>query len=231
MLRSQGIVDIISGYSIDALGDKLAGLPNSAIQDVGQNGTTSTTPRGRLNLIGPAIEDNAGTNSKDVFPFIFARNTADFTLANSNAAQNWLAAAVDTITLEASTLYFFEAVIEIEAMGGTTHTTDVNFAGTATFTDIFFYHLSISSAAQALQATQSMGTHIVATTTGVSPTSTAAAFMCKLEGIMSINGGGTIIPQLTFSADPTGTILCKKNSHIWFRAAGADTRASAGSVA
>jgi len=49
-------------------GAKLDGLPDSALQDVGSAGTTSTTPRGRINFTQGAVtvSDNAGTNSKDI---------------------------------------------------------------------------------------------------------------------------------------------------------------------
>ena len=57
----------IGGYDIPTMGAKLAGLPSTAISDVGDDGTTSTTGRGRINFTGAAVvTDNAGTNSKDV---------------------------------------------------------------------------------------------------------------------------------------------------------------------
>jgi hypothetical protein len=68
-LATAGTVD---GRDVSVDGAKLDGLPASALQDVGCAGTTSATPRGRINFIlgtgAPAVgcADNAGTNSKDV---------------------------------------------------------------------------------------------------------------------------------------------------------------------
>lgn len=57
----------LGGYDITVMGAKLAGLPSTALSDVGDDGTTSTTGRGRVNFTGAAVvTDNSGTNSKDV---------------------------------------------------------------------------------------------------------------------------------------------------------------------
>jgi hypothetical protein len=45
---------------------------------------------------------------------------------------------------------------------------------------------------------------------------------------MRINAGGTLIPQFQYSADPTGTILIKKDSFMKLRPEGSDTFASNG---
>lgn len=55
----------------DSIISQLAGLPNSAIENVALAGTTSTPARGRINFTNTgsaavAVSDNSGSNSKDV---------------------------------------------------------------------------------------------------------------------------------------------------------------------
>lgn len=45
---------------------------------------------------------------------------------------------------------------------------------------------------------------------------------------MRINAGGTLIPQFAFSADPTGTILIKKDSYMTLTPIGTNTVAAVG---
>jgi len=145
----------------------------------------------------------------------FISNTANFTLANSNAAQAPFAAANDVLTLAAGTSYFFEGLIQITAMGGTSRTTATLFGGTATLTSISYWASIQTGAAQALGTTQSTKHCIVATAQVLNATVTTAASTIWYSGIVRVNAGGTFIPQIQWSANPTGTPVC--NTDSWFR--------------
>lgn len=156
---------------------------------------------------------------------------ATFQLANSNTAQNWLPAANDTLTLAASTTYEFEAFMEIEGMGTGNHTTSTLFAGTATFTSINYWSMSWNGTAAAAAASQVTKVNQVATAVVIQPTHANASQTHILRGTMRINGAGTLIPQLTFSVDPTGTIVMAVDSFFRIWPVGSNTVAAVGNWA
>lgn len=160
----------------------------------------------------------------------FISNTADFTMANLATAQSVFAAANDVITVAASTSYFFEATYNITGMGATTRTTATLFGGTATFTSIAYFATIVTGAANALSLVQSTKNCVTAAANVLNVTAVTAAATITLKGIMRINAAGTIIPQIQFSANPTGTILGTTNS--WFRMwpIGTDAVAAVGNV-
>lgn len=148
--------------------------------------------------------------------------TADFGLTNALGVQAAFPAASDTLTVEALTSYYFEALYYM-TNGTTTHTTATAFAGTATMT-AFHYMATIWSAADLAIATavsvkmnNGVGSQVL------NATSIAASTVIRLCGLMRVNAAGTLIPQINFSAAPGGTNLMKVGS--WFRAipAGSNT--------
>ena len=145
----------------------------------------------------------------------FISNTANFTMANVATAQSVFAAANDVFTLAAATSYFFEGVYNITGMGGTTRTTATLFGGTATITSIAYYASIQTGVANALGTVQSTKNCVTATANVLNATTTTAAATITVKGIVRITAGGTFIPQIQFSANPTGTILGTTNS--WFR--------------
>ncbi len=86
-----------------------------------------------------------------------------------------------------------------------------------------------TGAANAIYGVAPTGIQAVAATAQVmNATVATAAAMIRAKGIVRINAGGTFIPQIKFSADPTGTILCKKDSYILLTPVGSNTVASVG---
>lgn len=160
----------------------------------------------------------------------FASNVSDFTLANSSSAQSPFAAAVDTLTVPSSTTYLFEMLLQITGMGATTRTTALEFdAGSATLTSIMYEAMIATGAANSIYGVAPTGIQAVAATAQImNATVATAAAMIRAKGIVRINAGGTFIPQIKFSADPTGTILCKKDSYILLTPLGSNTVASIG---
>lgn len=162
----------------------------------------------------PWAADIAAAIAGPTYPFVAVANGANTALTNSiTTAQSIVAAAVDTLAVLASTSYRFRSRIALNT-GATTHTTSFGIAlTTATLTSIHYTAWSTSSAANTLATPQMMrvGT---ATATAVTATSTAVATEIILDGIIRVNAAGSITPQVTFSAGPTGTCEVEADSYF-----------------
>lgn len=136
-------------------------------------------------------------------------------LSNSaTTAQSVFDAANDTLTVAGSTTYFFEAFIYLST-GATSHTTAFGFGGNATFTSVLYFSDLVSSAASTISTSASYLEVTTASATVLNSASTAVTTKIRLRGTLRINAGGTIVPQITFSAGPTGT--CQTNTNSFFR--------------
>ena len=144
----------------------------------------------------------------------FTSNTGTVSFPNNASANSPFAAANDTFTLAANTTYFFEGFYHLTGMGATTRTTATLFGGTATLTSIAYRALIHTGAANALGTTQSTKTCVNATANVLNATVTTAAEAIEVRGIVRVNAGGTFIPQIQHSADPTGTILAQTNCYF-----------------
>ena len=179
-------------------------------------GTNLTTAAaGAVEFDGTAYYATAAASSRQVvaaeqFSFL----VSDFTLANTTNAQAYLAAAQDTLTVQASTLYQFETLIEIEGMGATTRITSYLLGGTATFTNINYWSSIHHGNANAAVGTQATKFSNAATAQALSVTNASAASCIMIRGTFAVNGAGTIIPQIKWDADPTGTILAKVGTYF-----------------
>jgi hypothetical protein len=124
------------------------------------------------------------------------------------------------VTLSAATVYEFEIMVAYSKSAGTTgHTFSVGFGGTASVNNIAyevitktnatsFTNLATSDTVQAFIQTAS-ATALTGSNT------TAALFLLHLmKGTVSINAGGTFIPQYTLSAAPGGAYSTAIGSYI-----------------
>jgi hypothetical protein len=134
------------------------------------------------------------------------------------------------INVPAGSAYVFDIVMGLRT-GATSHTVSFNFGGTATFAAVQyrteFTNLALSTGAAA------PGTPTAAVTlmfTGnptapangvISPASTLVSKFLRIHGLVEVNGGGTIDPQLSFSANPTGTNAVTALSYARFNSVGA----------
>jgi len=140
--------------------------------------------------------------------------TSDVTLSNSStSAQNLFPSASDTLTVSDNKTYLFEAMLDI-GTGTTTHTKAFGFGGTATFGSCKYMSMLFSGAATTITTTQSTLDVAAATATVLNATSTDVTAKILLRGIFRITTGGTIIPQITFSAGPGSTCVLKANSYF-----------------
>ena len=159
-----------------------------------------------------------------------AKQTVDSARSDVATAQAVFDAAFDTLTIEASTTYEFEAEYSItRAVGVTAHTVGILFGGTATFTSIG-YMVSVANANGSALSNGQMLWVTVATLTTITPSNTSAteSVMIGLRGTIRSNAAGTIIPQFQYSAAPGGAMTIKANSSFRAWPIGADTISSVG---
>lgn len=173
-------------------------------------------------IVNNALQFTPATSQTGIIPVMqmVAIQTA-FTLANVATAQNCLTAINDTITVSATTSYLVEGFYKI-ITGAITHTTAMGFAGMATITNFEYETMLWSAGANVISTTQST-TQVSGTASKVlNATSTALHTLIKFKGILRVNGGGTIIPQITFSANPTGVCTMAIGSYISFTPLGSN---------
>jgi len=154
----------------------------------------------------------------------YYRLNADLAGANVNTAQNIFGVGC---TLSASTAYEFEMIFALSKSAGTTsNTVGFGFAGTATLNNI--YYLSSASAATSVTSAASIGSSygsfaITASNvnTNMVTISAAVTWFVILKGTVSVNAGGTFIPQYTLSAAPGGAYSTLAGSFIRIAPVGA----------
>lgn len=187
----------------------------------------------------PIVSDPAGTpvtkkvtvanllNTRRLYSIVPA---GDFALTAGASAQATLPTTGDVFTLEGTTTYRFEGTYYI-TKSGTTCTTALGFAlaGGASITSLYYTAISQSVAANTTGTTQDSVWIDTNSATVINATSTAGASI-KFEGLLRMNAGGTVTPQLTFSATPTSPVM-KASSYIIFEKIGTSTENTLGSVA
>jgi len=142
---------------------------------------------------------------------------------NVNTAQSIFGVGV---TLSASTQYEFEMVCPLlKAAGTTSHTIALGFGGTATVNNCAYTLVNAWSSSGI--STTSNGANAMTILTA-SSTVVTAAFTGAGEGVnfiikgtVSINAGGTFIPQYTLSAAPGGAYTTQAGSYIKIKPIGA----------
>lgn len=185
-----------------------------------QSGILNTTPQaGAVEYSGNLFYISRAASNRSIIPaYQFVTTTSDTIISNINTAQSIFAASNDTLTLEGSTMYRFNARLFIST-GTTSHTNAIGFAGTATINSIryktsFWMH----NGTALITTAPTVGVVSATTATVISPAVTTSNFVViELDGLMRITTGGTFIPQITFSAAPGGTCQTRQNSffEIW----------------
>lgn len=152
----------------------------------------------------------------------YYRLNSAFTGANQTAAQSWFNGTGNlALTLSSSTVYNFEALIyHFKATASTSHIVRALFGGTATVNNILYHVTNIANtAAPPIFDTQISGTAAVAATAAdISTAVTTAIYNVRLfSGTVSINAGGTFIPQYSLSAAPNAGYTTGAGSYftIW----------------
>jgi len=151
--------------------------------------------------------------------------------SNVNTAQSIFGVGV---TLAASTVYAFESYFILQKTAGTTsHTIASSFGGTATLNNIVYGSIwtrnntantsDAMTAFSAFHGFSTLASNFVLTSAIATANQT---FLTKVHGTVSINAGGTFIPQYTLSAAPGAAYSTIAGSYftIWpIGASGANT--------
>jgi len=140
--------------------------------------------------------------------------SGNYTLANDTSAHPLFnATAAGAVTLLASTSYEFEMMVAASGFSASSHTLNLTFAGTATYTSIgYFYDAQTGSTLAGPTATLS-GFVAVATATAVVAATTTTGLVLRVRGIMRVNAGGTVIPQLT-QVTASAAAIVQANSYF-----------------
>ena len=124
------------------------------------------------------------------------------------------------VTLSASTVYAFEAIYAgFKTAGITAHSIGFGFGGAATLNNIAYLgYGNNTTGAFPARVTTTISQSYVNTATNtqfIDSTSTAAVcFYARISGTVSVNAGGTFIPQYTLSAAPGGAYTIAAGSYF-----------------
>ena len=173
------------------------------------------TIKGRSNGSGDP-EDLTATQARTVLGFEISKLNADHTLTAGSGVQAAFSSGQDSFTLAANTSYKVRGQYYMNT-GSTTHTTALAWAlTTATLASFEYLVKTWSAAANTIAAAQVV--HVTGEGSKViNATSTAVWTLIEFEGIMVTTLGGSVVPQINFSANPTGTNLMKRGSWVSFQ--------------
>jgi hypothetical protein len=135
--------------------------------------------------------------------------------SNATGAQSIFGVGV---TLSSSTVYEFESVFVLSKSAGTTsHTLAISFAGTATINNILTQGFTNANTATATVGGNLYTYYITTASSTVINGGTSTASIAQFvvyKGTVSVNAGGTFIPQYTLSAAPGGAYSTLAGSFI-----------------
>ena len=224
---------LVSGYQAynnsDPTNAAFASLATSAGTEVrlisGITGTGTYLPmtfytggseRARIDTSGYMTNAVNGNGNGLVQGQQYYRLNAAVAGANATGAQSIFGVGV---TLVGSTVYEFELVVAMSHTAGTTsHTVALGFGGTATVNNIAYDVTSHTDGAVFSSTAQTVTASFIQTASSsvITGTSTTAfrAYVFILKGTVSVNAGGTFIPQYTLSAAPGGAYTTAIGSYI-----------------
>jgi hypothetical protein len=180
-------------------------IPPLAFQS-GTNLTTATA--GSMEYNGKSLLFTPTGTQRGIVPGMqYYRLENAFTGANQTAAQSWFNGTGNlALTLSASTIYSFEALFyHFKATTSTSHTLSSLFGGTATLNNIIYQVLQTASGSAPPQNDSGVSGSLINTASAwaITGATTVATYrMIKISGTVSVNAGGTFIPQYSFSAAP-----------------------------
>jgi hypothetical protein len=138
--------------------------------------------------------------------------------ANSTSAQS-LFGLTNGVTLSSNTIYAFESVVNlIKTAGTTSHSFQLLFAGLATLNNIGYS--AVQNDGNGGMNSLGTNTRLVginqATATTVATGLTAATqwMFIMMKGIVSINAGGTFLPQYQLTSAPGGAYTTQSGSYF-----------------
>lgn len=182
------------------------------------SGALGAADAGTVEYDGKVIYATPQSAERGLIPGVqYFRLNSTLAGANGTSAQNVLGVGC---SLSSSTVYAFDGIYVLQKSAGTTsHNLQLLFGGTATLNNIsyLFGRTSSSTSFTDVAAFNALGGFIqVATATTVVSawTNANAYFVIRLQGTVSVNSGGTFIPQYILSAAPGGAYTAQIGSYF-----------------
>jgi hypothetical protein len=178
---------------------------------------TDNTERMRIDSSGYITNAVNGNGNGRVQGYQYYRLNAAYAGSNATGAQSLFGVGV---TLVGSTVYEFEIVFVLaKTAGATNHTMGIGFGGTATVNNIHWQFTGIYSTITNNIGSAAAITAVYAatasnTTVTLVTNATTVNLWGVIKGTVSINAGGTFIPQYTLSAAPGGAYSTQIGSFI-----------------
>jgi hypothetical protein len=156
--------------------------------------------------------------------------TSPLALTNVNTAQSIYGVG---FTATAATTYELEMFFSVSTTGATSNSLGIGFGGTATLTSIAYEVNAAQNATSAVTLTAPNNAFVaVATNTTItSAVATATYRNVWVKGLVRVVGGGTFIPQLTYSAAPGAAPSVAANSYVRLTPIAANTATTVGAWA
>jgi len=198
--------------------------------------TSVTTPvAGAIEYNGRSFYTTPDTTSGKAFndeSHLYSLSS-DRTIISTVVANTYYSMFGVGLPVAANSAYMVDIVCGLRT-GATSHTISFRFGGTSTYTDCQyrteFTNLALSTGAAApgtpTAATTLMFTanpNTTVTTAVISPASTLVSKFFRIHGIITTTSGGTVDPQISFSANPTGTNAVTRLSYIKLNPVGTST--------
>ncbi len=182
-----------------------------------QSGTNLTTATaGDAEFDGTAFYLTAAASSRQVVdteqiqvlssPYTLTNDTNPHPLFNASAA--------GALTVQGSTTYLFEMLLDITGLSSSSHTVQLGFAtgGGASLTGILYNALT-SSVSGGTATSWMIST---ASASGIQAAVTATICQAMIKGVIRVNAGGTITPQITqLTASAAATVAANSYFRCW----------------
>jgi hypothetical protein len=139
-----------------------------------------------------------------------------FTLTSQTAAQKLFNSPTNgSVTVGGSRSYLFECEFDLSTMSSTSGSFGFALAGTATFTYLKWWSYGVKAALATAVATQStMNANSTSNTTLVTATTNTVGW-AHIHGILRVNAGGTIIPQVSLGIAAAAVVGRDSYFRLW----------------
>lgn len=180
----------------------------------------SPTSAGLMEYNGTALHFTPLGTQRGIVPGMqYFRLNSDLAGLNATGNQNIFGVGV---TLSSNTVYAFEALVGmLKTAGATSHTHSMGFGGTATLNNIM-YEVIVGPAAGSSFSNIDATYYVIlrdATQVAIQGAVAQATVVraWNIKGTVSVNSGGTFIPQYSLSAAPGGAYSTIAGSYmaIW----------------
>lgn len=196
------------------MGDSMSGFT------LGPDSLVATPTAGQVEYNGTGLYYTPAGTQRGIIPGQqFYSLQTPYTGQNVTGAQSLLG-VTNGVTLASNTIYVFEIFFPMSRSSGTTsHTIALGFGGTATLNNINYYQYNHGDTAAftTIPLGGNVNDSFIQTASSTVVTSAiSSAFYCILttKGIVSVNTGGTFLPQYTLSAAPGAAYITAAGSYM-----------------